>query len=42
MINSSLDINSEETDVAEEELVSIKNDTELKPELKKNHIRIFD
>ena len=37
VINPFLDVNSEETGVAEEELVLIQNDMELRPKLKKSY-----
>ena len=37
VINPFLDVNSEETRVAEEELVSIQNDIELRPKFKKSY-----
>ena len=37
VINPFLDVNSEETGVAEEELVSIQNDIELRPKFKKSY-----
>ena len=40
VINPFLDVNSEETGVTEEELVSIQNDIEVRPKFK-NHIKIF-